>query len=118
MPLFPRLAALAMLLAAPLPALAHAILESSQPKSGGTVTAGELTLAFTFNSRIDRPRSRLTLTRPDQSKLTLPIDQSGPPEILTTHATLKPGRYVVRWQVLAVDGHITRGDVAFTVTGN
>jgi methionine-rich copper-binding protein CopC len=23
----------------------------------------------------------------------------------------------VRWQVLAIDGHITRGDVAFTVTG-
>jgi methionine-rich copper-binding protein CopC len=24
----------------------------------------------------------------------------------------------VRWQVLAVDGHITRGDVPFTVTGH
>ncbi|MFI4981818.1 MAG: copper resistance protein CopC, partial [Nevskiales bacterium] len=28
-----------------------------------------------------------------------------------------PGAYVVRWQVLSVDGHITRGDVPFTVTG-
>jgi len=41
----------------------------------------------------------------------------GPPDLLTTTAALSPGGYVVRWQVLAVDGHITRGDVPFTVTG-
>jgi hypothetical protein len=28
---------------------------------------------------------------------------------------LTPGVYVLRWQVLAIDGHITRGDVPFTV---
>jgi hypothetical protein len=35
---------------------------------------------------------------------------------LAAHLGLIPGAYVVRWQVLAVDGHITRGDVPFTVT--
>jgi copper resistance protein C len=30
---------------------------------------------------------------------------------------MAPGSYSVRWQVLAIDGHITRGDVPFTVTG-
>ena len=35
---------------------------------------------------------------------------------MTTAAELQPGEYTVRWQVLAVDGHITRGDVPFTVT--
>jgi len=28
---------------------------------------------------------------------------------------LAPGAHVLRWQVLAIDGHITRGDVPFTV---
>ena len=29
-------------------------------------------------------------------------------------ATLQPGAQVLRWQVLAVDGHITRGEIRFT----
>jgi methionine-rich copper-binding protein CopC len=96
---------------------AHAILEASEPANGALVSPGAITLKLRYNSRIDRARSRLTLTRPDQSKITLPINPEGPPDILTSTATLAPGAYVVRWQVLAVDGHITRGDVAFTVTG-
>jgi methionine-rich copper-binding protein CopC len=84
--------------------------------AGSTVKAGELTLLLRYNSRIDRARSRLTLIRPDNSRDTLVIQPNGPPGILTVHVALTPGDYVVRWQVLAVDGHITRGDVPFTVT--
>ncbi len=44
---------------------------------------------------------------------------AGQADTLQTSAELtKPGAYVVRWQVLAIDGHITRGDVPFTVTGH
>ncbi len=96
---------------------AHAILEASEPANGAHIPAGLVTLKLRYNSRVDRARSGLTLTRPDQSKAALPIDPAGPPDLLTSTVTLTPGAYVVRWQVLAVDGHITRGDVAFTVTG-
>jgi methionine-rich copper-binding protein CopC len=98
-------------------AAAHAILETSEPANGAQVPAGPITLKLRYNSRVDRARSGLTLTRPDRSKTPLPIDPVGPPDLLTSTVTLTPGAYVVRWQVLAVDGHITRGDVAFTVTG-
>jgi methionine-rich copper-binding protein CopC len=48
----------------------------------------------------------------------LRIGPASEPNVLETSATLiASGIYVVRWQVLAVDGHITRGDVPFTVTG-
>lgn len=67
-----------------------------------------------FNSRIDKARSRLTLIRTDKSQDTLTIQTGGPPDILAAHLEVKPGAYVLRWQVLAVDGHITRGDVPFT----
>jgi methionine-rich copper-binding protein CopC len=107
----------AILLPLPRPAAAHAILEASEPANGAQVPPGAVTLRLRYNSRIDRERSGLTLTRPDRTKLALPIDPQGPPDILTSTVTLTPGAYVVRWQVLAVDGHITRGDVAFTVTG-
>ena len=98
-------------------AFAHAILEDSTPQAGATVAVGPLVLRLRYNSRIDRARSRLTLTRPDHSRGAVPIDPDGPPDIIRCHLDVTPGPYVVRWQVLAVDGHITRGDVAFTVAG-
>jgi hypothetical protein len=113
-----RLKTLTLLAALLLPATAraHAILEESTPPAGASVKPGPLELRLRYNSRIDQGRSRLTLLRPDQTKDTIPIDDGTPPDIITAHVTLTPGAYVVRWQVLAVDGHITRGDVPITVT--
>jgi hypothetical protein len=68
-----------------------------------------------FNSRIDRNRSKLTLLRADHSSEALPITPEGTNDILLATAHLPAGSYVVRWQVLAIDGHITRGDVPFTI---
>ncbi len=100
----------------PMGAWAHAILVQSSPATGATVQAGKLDLSFRFNSRIDRVRSRLTLTKPDHGQSVLPITPSGSPDTLQASLTVTaPGAYTVRWQVLAIDGHITRGDVAFTV---
>lgn len=103
-------------LALPAVARAHAILESSIPPLGGSVPAGLVALQLRYNSRIDHGRSRLTLTRPDRSREVLPIVGDTPPDIVAARVTLAPGAYVLRWQVLAVDGHITRGDLPFTVT--
>lgn len=111
--------AVAALVFVPIQAMAHAILMQSSPAAGASVPEGKLAMTFRYNSRIDRARSRLTLTRPDQSQAVLPIDPDGPPNLLQTTTDLSvPGAYVVRWQVLAIDGHITRGDVPFAVTGH
>lgn len=99
----------------PRPAAAHAILIASQPPDGGHVSAGQVAIHLRYNSRVDRGRSRLTLTRPDHSQATLPITAAGAPDVMDTSASLSPGAYVLRWQVLAIDGHITRGDVSFRV---
>ena len=111
---FPR----RLLLAAPLalaagPAAAHAILLDSTPAAGATVPAGKLDIRLRFNSRIDADRSRLILIAPDKSQTTLPLTGDG--AVLTSTATPSPGANILRWQVLAIDGHITRGDVAITV---
>src|SRR5580658_5275612 len=70
------LAAMLVLVSGLAPTLvwAHAILEDSQPPAGGSVPAGKVMLRLRYNSRIDRGRSRLTLTRPDRSQVVLPID--------------------------------------------
>jgi len=109
-------AAAAAIALAPSGAEAHAILEASTPAAGASVGAGNVAIELRFNSRIDKGRSRLVLVKPDHSEAKLPIAQDGPPEKLRTSAALTPGAYDLRWQVLAIDGHITRGDVRFDVT--
>jgi methionine-rich copper-binding protein CopC len=102
---------------APAGASAHAILMKSEPAAGASVPTGNVDMSFAYNSRVDRDRSRLTLTDPHHHQSVLTIAPSGPPNLIETTAELTvPGAYVVRWQVLAIDGHITRGDVPFTVT--
>ncbi len=107
--------ALAATTAAPRDAFAHAVLVASVPQTGGSVPAGTLAIALHYNSRIDRVRSKVTLVRPDGTAERLSVDPAGPADQLTAAATLAPGAYTLRWQVLAIDGHITRGDVPFAV---
>jgi methionine-rich copper-binding protein CopC len=110
-----RLAALGMLLVLPKLALAHAILTTSTPAPGGTIASGHQTLVFNYNSRIDHKRSRLTLTGPDGKPVILAVTPASATNALDAEADLVPGAYTLRWQALALDGHITRGDVPFTV---
>ena len=98
-------------------AQAHAILIDSTPPVHGTMAAGHAALVLRFNSRIDRERSRLTLIGAGKEQSRLVIDEAGPADVMTAAADLAAGDYTVRWQVLAVDGHITRGDMPFTVIG-
>lgn len=98
------------------PALAHAIIVSAVPAAGATISGPDFDLAFTFNVRVDASRSKLTLTAPDGGTSDIAILANESPAVLAGHLTgLQAGAYSVRWQVLATDGHITRGDVNFTV---
>ena len=109
-----RLIALICLLA-PIaePALAHAILMASTPAAGGSASPGPLAIRLHYNSLVDAKRSRLTLIGPDGREHRLAIGSDAAGDTVTASATVAPGRNVLRWQVLAVDGHITRGDVNF-----
>lgn len=106
------LAAIAACLAGP--AWAHAILIGSDPAAGATVAPGPAKVVMRFNSRIDQARSRLEL-RGGAQPVVLPLTDAAGPDQLAAEATLAPGQWTLRWQVLAVDGHLTRGDVPFTV---
>ena len=95
---------------------AHAILKSSSPANGASVTDSDMPVELTFNVRVDAARSKLQLLMPDASTVDLPIVKSSSPDMLVSKLTgLKPGAYAIRWQVLAPDGHISRGEIPFTV---
>jgi methionine-rich copper-binding protein CopC len=97
--------------------MAHAILLESSPSINSTVAGPDILIKLRFNVRIDATRSRLTLVKPDASTQSLTIAKEGPADALASQAQGLPrGEYRIRWQVLASDGHITRGEIPFQVT--
>jgi copper resistance protein C len=73
-------------------------------------------LTFKFNSRLDASKSELLIVDPGGQSRKLALDKQTTPDTLTARATqLHAGRYIIRWQVLSADGHVTRGEVPFEV---
>jgi copper resistance protein C len=105
-----------MVLFAPRMALAHAVLVESQPGVNSTVSGPEVAVLLKYSSRVDMEHSTLTLLDPDGKVERVAIDSESSPGVLSAKLTgLVKGAYVLRWQVLAMDGHITRGKVPFQV---
>ena len=97
-------------------AQAHAIVMASQPAANQVVPLGALPVSIKFNSRIDVARSRLLLVPPSGKAVAVAAETQGSPTGLNGHAELTvPGNWALRWQVLSIDGHITRGEIPFIV---
>ena len=94
----------------------HAIVLSTTPHLREIVRGPDVPIKIQFNSRIDSKRSRLILIAPDGQQTALGIVEASSEDSLISEAKgLKSGAYLLRWQVLALDGHITRGEVPFRV---
>jgi copper resistance protein C len=97
----------------------HAVLKESHPAANGKVTGPDVPILLKYNVRVDAKLSKVQLLNPDNSTSDLKIEAQSAPDTLNAKATgLKPGAYKIRWQVLAPDGHITRGEIPFTVVGS
>ena len=97
-------------------ALAHAILVRSTPADRSVVHSRIVNMTLDFNSRIDASRSTLTLTGPTGRNVPVQVQPSkGPSQLKGKADNLASGAYHIHWQVLASDGHITRGDITFIV---
>jgi methionine-rich copper-binding protein CopC len=105
-----------LMAAAPRVALAHAVLVSSTPQKDAAVSGPDVTINLKYNSRVDGARSTLSLLKPDGTVQKISAVAQPAPDVLSaTGHGLAKGPYVLRWQVLAADGHITRGEVPFQV---
>ena len=124
MPMFPsRRSApllLGLLLLPAAQAAAHAVVVTSDPPVAASLATPPAEVVIHFNSRIDHARSRLILVGPDAVQAVLEPATQAEPTVLQARCDPKlvpwaPGAWRLRWQVLAVDGHITRGDIPFTL---
>lgn len=102
--------------AIPIKLFAHAVLLESKPVTGAVVKGPAVPIWLRFNVRVDGGRSRCTLVLPDGNVRPLSLDPQAKPDVLTGKATeLIAGDYKLQWQVLAADGHITRGELKLKV---
>ena len=100
----------------PRAAFAHAVLVQSSPAIDSTMQGPDIAVSMKFSSRVDGVRSTLLLTSADGQSKPMVIEPQSAPDTLTTRLThLSPGKYAIRWQVLATDGHVTRGEIPFRV---
>ena len=102
----------------PLPAAqAHAIILESAPAQGSSGPAPRR-LILRFNSRLERSLCSVQLVGPGQRVVALLRQEPDtPPDTLAYPLPpLAAGTYQARWKVMAADGHVTEGAVAFTVT--
>ncbi len=96
-------------------AFAHAVLVQSTPQAHAVVQGPETAIELKYNSRIDASRSTLVLVAPDGKTVSILASQSGPGALKAKAGQLSKGSYVLRWQVLSSDGHISRGEIPFEV---
>jgi copper resistance protein C len=97
-------------------AWAHAIIVESTPVMNGVVNGPALEIKLRFNARIDGSRSRLTLISPDGASHVVDLAKQASPDLLSAKVSdLAAGKYRLHWQVLASDGHITQGNISFSV---
>lgn len=102
---------------APKPAWAHAELIASHPAANSAVKGPAIAITLRYNSRVDPTRSTVTLLTPNGKIRKIAIKDKSAPNVLSAAVAglVLKGAYVLRWQALAGDGHITRGEVPFRV---
>jgi hypothetical protein len=74
-----------------------------------------------FNSRLEKSLCSVQLVGPGQRSIALlRLEPAAPPDTLAypLPPALAPGAYQARWKVMAADGHVTEGTVAFTVAAS
>ena len=100
----------------PAAATAHAILLDQEPAVDKPLSGDPFEIRLRFNNRVDGGRSLLEIIDEAGSHQAVTIIPGKTNDILIGQiGRLLPGKYRLRWQVLALDGHITRGDVPLVV---
>jgi methionine-rich copper-binding protein CopC len=99
-------------------AWAHAIILESEPAAGAKLAEPPARIYLRFNSKLEKRLSNVRLASADGRPVPLPVvaaEGDSPDRIVLQLAKLRPGAYVIRYKVLAVDGHITEGALRFSV---
>lgn len=89
----------------------------STPGRDAQLDAAPHEVVLRFNSKIEHALSRVSIQTSSGRPvpLTVSAGTSTPDRLVIPLSPLAAGTYVVRYRVLAADGHLTEGSLRFTV---
>jgi methionine-rich copper-binding protein CopC len=103
---------------APSTVFGHAYLVKSIPAQRAVLLRAPAKIQLWFNERLEPRYSSLTVNDETGKKVEVVKTEVGPEDPKQIIATLKPlaaGRYIIKYRVLSVDGHVVQDQFAFTV---
>lgn len=111
-------AGLAALALWPAAALAHAVLVKSVPAQRASLVEPPPRVELWFNERLEPAYSKASVTNEAGAQVDLrdvAVSAEDPRRLSVSLPPLAPGRYVVSFRVLSVDGHVVESRLTFTV---
>jgi hypothetical protein len=99
------------------PAFAHSFLVEATPSSKDHVATSPKTIKLRFGGGVEPKYSKLTVESAEGKVLgegSIGVPEK-PRELSMESPELAPGKYVVRYRVLSIDGHVVEGNYEFTV---
>jgi hypothetical protein len=113
-----RSSLLLALLLAPSTLWAHAYLVKSMPAQRAVLYRAPARIQLWFNERLEARFSSLSLFDADGKPVEIGKAELTPEDSKQLSAATKPlppGRYVIKYRVLSVDGHIVQDQLLFTI---
>jgi len=112
-----RIITIVALLAAPVAAHAHAMLDHANPRVGSTVATAPKELSLWFTEKLEPAFSTAEVRNAQGAAQSgkAHVDNGDRTELRVPLKALPPGTYTVIWHVLSVDTHRTQGTFSFTV---
>lgn len=95
---------------------AHAFPIRSEPKVGSEVKAPPAQVKIWFDGELEPAFSSIKLIGSDGKEVSAAeskVDEKDPTLLTLSLPTIGPGKYQVKWEVVAKDGHRTEGDFTF-----
>ena len=99
-------------------AFAHAVVVESSPREGTVLEQAPDRIQLRFNVKIEKALTRVSLTKGGKQRIKLPpsdFSQGAPERLEVLLPPLEPGDYLLRYSVLAADGHTTQGALRFSI---
>jgi methionine-rich copper-binding protein CopC len=95
----------------------HLKLDKSDPKADSALDASPQAVSLWFSQTVELSATKITLTDAAKQEITTKAltKAADGAVVATLEAPLATGKYNVSWRTMAKDGHVIKGDFAFSV---
>ena len=97
------------------PAFAHTSIKTANIENGAVLAEAPTVFEFSFGGTIGLAGLELQTLGEETSGITLDAPRGMQKDFSIDLPVLAAGEYVLKWRAVAKDGHVMKGEVAFTI---